>query len=192
LSGVRAGGAALNVDGEIYVIGGFTEKIKALNSIEIFSLTEDRVKEDTMKMVSARKELMAATFRDAIYVFGGKNEYDRTVPTVEKLEVVSTTTGLVQELIPTELKLHDNYPNPFNATTTIKFDINHPDNVTLNIYSIDGQLVKSLFSGYVPAGNHRFLWYGNDDQNLPVSSGIYLYRLVAGNEVLTRKMVLVK
>jgi hypothetical protein len=190
LSGLRAGGAALNVDGEIYVLGGYNERVKALNTIEIFSLMENQVLGKS-RMNFARKELMAAKFRDSIYVFGGKNEFDVIVPTVEKLAVV-TTIERVQVNAPNDLELRDNYPNPFNATTTIKFDIKHPDKVTLNVYSIDGRLVKSLFSGFVPAGNHHFLWHGNDDQNLPVSSGIYLYRLVAGNEILTRKMVLVK
>ena len=190
MSGVRAGGSAVGFRNEIYILGGYDESSKALSSIEVYSLNENRIVTKS-RLHYARKELMAVEFNGSIYVFGGKNQFDVCVPQVEKLDIVNTT-GFTDKYVPAQIRLHENYPNPFNATTNISFDIHKSANVTLNIYSIEGRLVKTLFKGYVPAGNHRFVWSGNDNQNQPVSTGIYLYRLVSDNDIYTNKMVLVK
>ena len=190
MSGVRAGGSAVGFRNEIYILGGYDESSKALSSVEVYSLNENRIVTKS-RLHYARKELMAVEFNGSIYVFGGKNQFDVCVPQVEKLDIVNTT-GFTDKYVPAQIRLHENYPNPFNATTNISFDIHKSANVTLNIYSIEGRLVKSLFKGYVPAGNHRFVWTGNDNLNQPVSTGIYLYRLVSDNEIYTNKMVLVK
>ncbi len=190
LSSVRAGGSAVGFRNKIYIMGGYDESSKALNSMEVYSVTANRIVSKS-RMHYARKELMAVEFQGAIYVFGGKNRFDVCVPQVEKLDIINTT-GLTEKYVPDQIRLYENYPNPFNATTKISFDIQKSANVKLDIYSVEGRLVKSLFSGYVPAGNHRFVWHGNDNQNQPVSSGIYLYCLVSENEIFTNKMVLVK
>lgn len=90
-------------------------------------------------------------------------------------------------------QLNQNYPNPFNASTTITFTA--PDgggDATLEVYNIRGQLVKTLVDRNVEAGQHEFTWDGTDTDGNSVASGIYLYRLKAGDYVQTKKMSLLK
>ncbi len=190
LSGVRAGGTAVPALGNIYIIGGYNESARALNTVEIYS-PRSNIVFDKSRMNNARKEPMAVAFKGSIYVFGGKDQFDITVSAVEKLDLVSSSQSPVVAM-PKRSQLHDNYPNPFNATTTIGFDTYRLGKVTLEIYALNGRLIKSLFSGIVPAGTHQFMWHGTDNENRTVSSGVYFYRLVSGADILTRKLVLVK
>lgn len=88
--------------------------------------------------------------------------------------------------------LGTNYPNPFNPVTTINYSLKEQDLVTINIYNNRGQLVKSLISADMPAGNHKISWTGTDNSGSSVSSGIYYYRMQAGRYSSTRKMILMK
>jgi len=88
-----------------------------------------------------------------------------------------------------------NYPNPFNPSTIISFTI--PDamakqNVSLKIYSINGELIKTFFEKDLPAGNYVTRWDGTNETGTAVPSGVYLYKLTAGNNFVTGKMSLVK
>ena len=89
--------------------------------------------------------------------------------------------------VPAEYTLSQNHPNPFNPTTTIKYRLPLSGEVSLIVYNLLGEEVASLVNGTVPAGNHRVSW---DASN--VASGIYFYRLQAGDFVQTRKMLLLK
>lgn len=94
--------------------------------------------------------------------------------------------------MPAEFNLHANYPNPFNPSTTISFDLKTASDVELMVYDMRGRLIKSLQSGRMEAGSYRVEWDGRDMNDLPVSSGVYLYRLTAGDKVFSRKMMLLK
>jgi tetratricopeptide (TPR) repeat protein len=84
-----------------------------------------------------------------------------------------------------------NYPNPFNPTTTIKFGINS-SHVTIDIFNVKGQKIRSLVDSVYPAGEHSVVWNGNDDSGRSVGSGIYFYRINAGEYNATKKMLLIK
>ena len=88
--------------------------------------------------------------------------------------------------------LAGNYPNPFNPETTISFSIKSPAQVNLDIYNLKGQKVRTLVSEKKTAGTHTTVWNGTDDNDKPVSSGVYLYRMQAGEYRSTRKMMLMK
>ena len=88
--------------------------------------------------------------------------------------------------------LYANYPNPFNPTTTIRFDLQRRGSVSLAVYDIRGTLVRTLVDDERGAGIHEATWDGRDARGRSVASGIYFYRLEAGDFVRTRKMVLVK
>lgn len=94
--------------------------------------------------------------------------------------------------ISTIASLQGNYPNPFNPETTISFNIPRSGLVTLDIYNIKGQKVKSLVSGYQDAGQHNVVWNGKDDNEKSVASGLYLYKMRNGTYSSTKKMILMK
>jgi hypothetical protein len=80
-----------------------------------------------------------------------------------------------------------NYPNPFNAQTTIQFDLTEASHTRLDIYDINGQKVSSLINEEMPAGHHQVIWNASDQ-----SSGVYFYRLETGSATENRRMLLVK
>ena len=96
------------------------------------------------------------------------------------------------QILPVNCLLNQNYPNPFNPTTTISFSIQNNRNLELSIYNIKGQKVKLLISDQLLAGQHSVVWDGRDDNNKPVGSGIYFYKLKAGDFQRVRKMILMK
>lgn len=98
----------------------------------------------------------------------------------------------------------ENYPNPFNPTTTITFSTTASlhctttrqaegtENTTLNIYNIKGQKIKTLVNEILPAGQHSVIWDGNDKRHNACASGIYFCRITAGSQMKTQKMLLLK
>ncbi len=83
--------------------------------------------------------------------------------------------------------LKQNYPNPFNPTTQIQFGLPLQSHVKLDVYNINGQKVKELLNVPLSAGLHTITF---NAENL--ASGIYIYRLITGNQILTNKMILMK
>jgi hypothetical protein len=88
--------------------------------------------------------------------------------------------------------LFQNYPNPFNPTTTIRFTLERPAHVNLCIYSVKGELVAIIVDGYMTEGRKEVNWAAKDYRGRTVASGIYFYRLIAGDFVQTRKMALLR
>jgi len=88
--------------------------------------------------------------------------------------------------------LYDNFPNPFNPETYIRFRISEQSNVSLKIYNITGQHVKTLYTGNLEPRYYRFKWNGTNNRGQRVGSGVYIYRLQAGNFTQTKKMLLIK
>lgn len=98
----------------------------------------------------------------------------------------SSTNGFTNEL-PEKIVLYQNFPNPFNAKTLIRFELPEPADVKLEIYDVVGRKIKERVSGYKDAG-----YYEVDFVPDKLSSGIYIYRLTTGSYTATRKMVLAK
>lgn len=94
--------------------------------------------------------------------------------------------------LPSSLKLYSNYPNPFNPSTTIRFDLDRAGFISLKIYNILGQEVRLLQRGHMPAGSYHVDWDGKDDRGRSVSSGVYIYNLQTMGKTLSRKMILMK
>jgi len=94
--------------------------------------------------------------------------------------------------IPKEYALSQNYPNPFNPTTKINYQLPEEGWVTLKVYNIEGQLVRTLVKGHQEAGYHSVRWNGRDQVGKEVTSGIYFYRITTGKFTDTKKMVLMK
>ncbi|MBT3478385.1 MAG: T9SS type A sorting domain-containing protein [Candidatus Marinimicrobia bacterium] len=113
---------------------------------------------------------------------------DDRVLFVNRYEYLSTEG----EGIPTEFALHDNYPNPFNPTTTLRFDLPEVSDITVTIFNMLGQKVRTFNMNNTPAGYHSIKWNATNNFGDPVGAGVYLYQLRAGNFVKTKKMILLK
>lgn len=96
------------------------------------------------------------------------------------------------DLTVTKFGLFQNYPNPFNPTTQIGFDLARESRVTLKIYNSLGQEVRTLFDGRMKSGSYKQTWDGRNNAGHYVSSGIYIYRLQAGDFIMSRKMNFIK
>lgn len=94
--------------------------------------------------------------------------------------------------MPQGFALQQNYPNPFNPGTIIRFQLPSHGRVSLTIYNISGQLVRTLLDSSVSAGAHAVAWDGRDDHGQLVASGEYLYRIEAGRFVEMKKMTFVR
>jgi flagellar hook assembly protein FlgD len=88
--------------------------------------------------------------------------------------------------------LGQNRPNPFNPMTEICFTIAETQRTNLRIYDLSGRLVRSLVDGALPAGDHRVVWNGLDDNGRAAPSGVYLYRLEADDFRQSRSMTLLR
>jgi len=108
--------------------------------------------------------------------------------------ILKTVTYLATEIHPSapqSFRLHPVHPNPFNASTTISFDLPFHSPVELEIYDLQGRLIWHHSAGY-EAGQHQLVWHGLDRFHQPVPSGIYLIRLIYPEGMQTGKAVLLK
>jgi hypothetical protein len=102
--------------------------------------------------------------------------------------LLSTDSGIIPEVF----ALHQNYPNPFNPVTSLRYDIPEDAPVNITIYDMMGRIVRSLVNSKKAAGYHYIKWNATNNKNEPVSAGLYLYTIQAGEFTQTKKMVLLK
>ena len=107
-------------------------------------------------------------------------------------ELLTDVDGGFVASLPEKLTLYQNRPNPFNPATTIAFTMTRAGNVRVEVFDILGRLIRRLYDGPFQAGNHKLIWDGYDKSGRPAPSGIYLYRVRSGDEIRTRKMILMK
>ncbi|MBN1290445.1 MAG: T9SS type A sorting domain-containing protein [Candidatus Latescibacteria bacterium] len=98
----------------------------------------------------------------------------------------------VTEEKPVEFALMGNYPNPFNPSTTIEFSLQQTGYIQISIYNTMGQKIRDIVTDYMNPGVHSEVWNGRDDYGNVVSSGVYLCRLKMGEQVATKRMMLLK
>lgn len=124
---------------------------------------------------------------------------DRTLADRARVQVLETLSGLTALTAaappaarPREFRLRQNHPNPFNPETAIGFSIPGRGRVELAIWNLAGQKVRSLLAAVLEPGSHSVPWDGRDDRGRELATGVYLYRLRAGQHVGTRKLLLLK
>ena len=132
---------------------------------------------------TVRFSLLASDGKDTVKVSG-----DDRVLFVNRYDYLS----IAAEGVPLEFALHENYPNPFNPTTTLRFDLPEISDITLTIYNMLGQKVRTFDYQNTSAGYHSVTWDATNDFGQQVGAGVYLYQLQTINFVKTRKMVLLK
>ncbi len=108
------------------------------------------------------------------------------------VETDYTITSVNDNEIPKDYELNQNYPNPFNPSTTITYSIIENTNVKISIYNPDGKIINELINEYKSPGNYSIIWNGKNASNNDVASGVYFYRLIAGNSDISKKMILIR
>jgi hypothetical protein len=99
---------------------------------------------------------------------------------------------IISREVPLDYSLKQNYPNPFNPITTLRYNLPEDALVNITIYDMMGRQVKTLVNGSQRAGYKSIQWNAKNNQGQPVSAGLYLYTIQAGEFVQTKKMVLLK
>ena len=100
--------------------------------------------------------------------------------------------SIIGEILPVTYNLYNAYPNPFNPVTTLRYDLSQDGLVNITIYDMMGRIVKKLINSSQTAGYKSVRWNATNDRNEPVSAGLYLYTIQAGEFRQTKKMVLLK
>jgi subtilisin family serine protease len=152
----------------------------------------------TALLLEANPELTPEEVRDILQTTAVKDDYTGEVPNnfygmgkVDALAAMqNVVTSVESDNIPKKFSLSQNYPNPFNPVTKIKYQVAKESQVTLRIYNILGQEIATLVDKKQKPGLYNVEFGNNIEKQL--SSGVYLYRLKAGDFVSSKKMMLLK
>ena len=143
--------------------------------------------------------LNSASFSDSTNIYLWGNEFCPPYPdclSEEDIGYQDTTNceqvSIYDETLPITYNLYNAYPNPFNPVTTLHYDLPQDAMVNITIYDMMGRQVKALMNDSQTAGYKTIQWNATNDKNEPVSAGIYLYEIQAGEFRQTKKMVLLK
>lgn len=130
---------------------------------------------------------------DILYYYLNQVDLDGTSSRSNVIEVVLSSTVVAQQVLPTATALLQNFPNPFNPETTIGFDLNQEVVVTLTVYDMAGQVVRTLIENQsMVTGHYKSVWDGRNESGAMVGSGIYFYQLNAGDFSSMKKMTLLQ
>lgn len=105
---------------------------------------------------------------------------------------LSTIASSESVNLPQQIMLFPNYPNPFNATTTISYRLAVADKIEISVYNLQGEKVVELYYGWQPAGDYKINWEAQNEKNEPLPSSMYFLRLTTTRQVVTQKMILLK
>ena len=186
--------ASTDVDGETinYLLYAQIGVYPAEEIFDTTSLSVPITYQEILEGVFEGSPINGATVRFNVKATDGIDTVDVTgddrVIYVNRYDYLS----IESEGIPTEFALHENYPNPFNPTTTLRFDLPEVSNISLTIYNMLGQKIRTYDMQSAAAGYHTLKWNATNDYGDPVGAGVYLYQLQAKDFVKTRKMVLLK
>ncbi|MCP4581083.1 MAG: T9SS type A sorting domain-containing protein [candidate division Zixibacteria bacterium] len=145
---------------------------------------------------------------DLSFTFNTAWEYENCeitafIQNLDDQEILQGTKVMLPDLTPTAIddetaslplttRLGNNYPNPFNPTTTLNFSLKQAGGITLEIYNVMGQKINTLVDGQLDAGHHSVVWDGKNDAGVNVSSGVYFYKLTTDDYSSSRQMTLIK
>ncbi len=150
---------------------------------------------DTVTVSFDASNIPAGEYHGYIDLFGYDIYHEEDMVRIPVTMVVDQVVGIdeVQEAgLPREFKLYQNYPNPFNPSTEIRYDLPAASDVKLEIFNMLGQRISVPVNERQNAGSKHIHWIGRDSNGNEIASGVYFYRLRAGEYVQTRKMLLLK
>ena len=152
--------------------------------------------------LSSLDPAMVFTTTDSFYVDqeGTNGSYEYWITAVDSAGNESDASDIAavvlsasaQTAVPTVFALEQNYPNPFNPSTQIRYALPEATSVTITVYDMMGRKVRTLVQDAQSAGYHTALWNATNDRGLPVSAGMYIYTLQAGDHHHMKKMILLK
>jgi len=96
------------------------------------------------------------------------------------------------KVLPESFTLHQNYPNPFNPVTTLQYDLPEDAMVNITVFDMMGRVVRTLVNGQQSAGYKSLQWNATNNSGQPISAGLYIYTIQAGEFSQTKKMILLK
>ena len=132
-------------------------------------------------------------YLDAMYSYLGIEDLQQVF--LEVISVYTKTNPLSvidNDILPNNIVLQQNYPNPFNPITTVRYELPEDSFVDVTVYDMLGNVVNNLVSANQSSGYKSIQWDATNNQGEPVSAGVYLYKIQAGNFVDTKKMILLK
>ena len=152
------------------------------------------------KVLRVDKDIVRLYFMYTDHTAWGTAEFEEDITSASIRIMLTAVDFKTSELINTRDEvierqssiLSQNFPNPFNPSTTIKFTLPANSDVSLNVYNTRGQLVRNLINDTLPGGEHSVVWNGLDTHGRTSASGMYFYRIEASGVSETRRMVLLK
>ena len=108
------------------------------------------------------------------------------------IQQVTRSAASEVKLIPNDFSLQQNFPNPFNPSTEIRFDLPEEGHIELLVYNMAGQKVRTIESGNMKPGYHSMIWNGTNDKGTRVSTGMYFYSIQTNNFQAVKKMLFLK
>ena len=157
-------------------------------SLEQYEGSIEENETDTVKIYFNTSGMNIGNYDCLLNILYNYYNYDSVPVYLEVTPLINIEDNLQQK----SPAISDNYPNPFSNSTTFEIFLNEPSEIIIEIYNINGQLVKTISKGNVLSGLHTFKWDGRNNNGVELESGIYFYRLKVGKNVLRKKMVLVK
>jgi hypothetical protein len=141
----------------------------------------------------SENNVTAVTLEWTVHVTDGIDTVEAyNAPYTMEIDGSNALSAYLVRLIPDEFSIHQNYPNPFNPVTTLRYDLPENSHVNIAIYDMLGRQVKTLINQTQDAGYKSVQWNATNDVGTPISSGLYLYMVQAGEYISTKKMVLLK
>jgi hypothetical protein len=162
------------------------------NAVAVLHFRLENISLETMEIGQYQTD---APYHELMFVY---NDWNNGVPSVSDLvpalegATVSLASRTPSAMLPTEFELSQNMPNPFNPSTQINFALPSAAKVNLTVFNVLGQQVKTLVDEYMTAGYQTVTWDGRDNSGASVASGVYFYRIAAGDFAETKKMLLLK
>jgi hypothetical protein len=188
--------AAIDNQNKTVILGLISELIGTRQNADLKVSADGRTKiADLVFKVDGEFEASFETFtterpgHELTFIYNQDVDGKPTVTAIQPgFEVDVTFKGSV---LPEEYALSQNFPNPFNPSTSFTLSLPEASDYSIRIFNVAGQLVRS-FDGHLEAGNHTITWEGNNNQGAKVASGVYFYRAEANGFTETRKMMMLK
>jgi N-acetylneuraminic acid mutarotase len=192
----RGGIAAVATSDEIFVLGGRSTDDQVLDKVELYR-TGHNEWQDVLPLQQPRENAAAVFVNGKIYVLGGQNAQGDVIGDVEFVapDAIITAASDRRHEMPDDFILYHNFPNPFNPSTTLSFQVSsllQNRVIVLSIRNLKGQQVRTLINEQLLPGYHRVSWDGNGGDGRPVASGIYIVSLRQGNLTHSIKIILRK